>query len=138
MESRELVKQPRYPLFQHANLILDALLLSACQKALNRFVYRLVGKAKRAVVHRNHPARTQIDKGLQGVFWARVNLTERSWVIGADGKQRQVGIQSVSNFSEAIEICGIAGMVYRVSSCAQHVSPVTTMYVTHHARSPVA
>src|SRR6266849_2053101 len=69
-----------------------------------RFVHGLVREAEGSVVHRNHPARVQIEKGASGVGGTGMDIAKRRRVVSADGQKRQLRGQAHTDFSETGEI----------------------------------
>src|SRR5579864_3749029 len=73
---------------------------------LQRFIHRFVREAEGAVVHGDHPARFEIEKGLGGICGIGVHVTELRRIVGAYGEQREFGSEAASDLAEAREICG--------------------------------
>src|ERR1019366_7023560 len=133
-----LLKKLRYALFQYANLLFDAAPLGVGLQTLNRLVYWLVREAKRPVVHGHHPASAQVQEPLYGVFRAGVHSAKGIGMISADGKQRHLRLQALTNLTEAIEVRGVAGVINRMLAGTHDISAITAMHVAHNARTPVA
>src|ERR1035437_2104513 len=112
-----LLKEFRHALFHYANLPLDAAPFRVGLQTLHRFVYRLVREAKRPVVHRNHPARAQVQERLYGVFRAGVHSAKRIGMISPDGKQRDLRLEALADLTEAVEVRGVSGVINRLFAC---------------------
>src|ERR1039457_5171914 len=109
-----LLKEFRHALFHYANLPLDAAPFRVGLQTLHRFVYRLVRKAKRPVVHRDDPARAQVQERLYGVFRAGVHFAKRIGMISPDGKQRDLRLEALADLAEAIEVRRVTGVKNRM------------------------
>lgn len=105
---------------------------------LQRLVHRFVREPEGTVMHGHHPAGFEIEKGLSGVGGIGVDVAELRRVVGADGQQSKLRSKTTSDFAEAGEICGIAGVIDRVFAGLQHESPIAAVRVFQDAGAPVA
>src|ERR1019366_3686530 len=82
-------------------------------EANRRFVERLVGELERAPVHRNEPARPEINERLHRLFRVHVLLAhEPGGVVRTDGQHRGVDDPGApADLGEAVEVGGVARMV---------------------------
>src|SRR6266853_4145093 len=124
-------------LFQHYHLVLDAGLQRFALQQLEGFFYGLVRQAKCSVMHGDHPAGIQIEKGASGVGGTGVDIAKLRRIVGADGEQREFGRQAASDFAEAGEVRGVSSVVDGVFSAAQHVAAIAAVRILEDARAPV-
>src|SRR5205807_8747056 len=98
------LRRPEYP-GRHAALP------QRLRQLPNRLVYPLRRQLKRAVVHREAPARAEIEMRLHG--FRRIHMDvfhEPAWLVGADREQRQIDrSEPRGNLPEMGAVAGIAG-----------------------------
>ena len=58
-------------------------------------------------------------------------------IVGADRQQRQFRREAPSNFTEAIEVGGVSGVVNGVLAAAQYVSAIAAVRIFQNARAPM-
>src|SRR5580704_8173659 len=81
-----LLEKARHALFQHQHTILDAGCLGFLLQQLQRLVHGFVREFEGSVVHGDHPAGFQIEKGAGGVGGIGVDVAEGRRVVGSDGQ----------------------------------------------------
>ena len=103
-----------------------------------RLFHRLAPQRKRAVVHRHHHARPQVDKRLQCLFRACVHRAVVIREVRADRQQRRLRLQPAANLVKAVEVGCVARVVHPLpGSIFQHIAAKQAMRIVDHARAPV-
>src|SRR5580698_307498 len=123
--------------FKHDHFVFHPGFHRFALQQLQRLFDRLVREAEGSVVHGDHPAGFEIEKGAGSVGRTGVDVAELLWIVGSNGKQRQLRREAASDFAEARKVSGVSGMVDGVFAAAQHVASITTMRIFQDARSPV-
>jgi hypothetical protein len=136
--ARPISEEVRDALFEHHHFVLHSGGSRFFLEQLERFFDGLMRQAEGSVVHGDHPAGLQIEKGFGGIGGAGVDVTELLGVVGADREQRDLRRQAASDFAETGEVGSVSGVVEGVFTAAQHIASVTTMRIFQNARSPMA
>lgn len=110
-------------------MVADARFFRFVLEQLQWFVNRLVRQAECAVVHGNHPAGVQIEKGASGVGGVGVDVAKRGRIVGTDRKQRQLGTEALADFSEAGEVSGVSSVINGVLTGFENVASVAAVGV---------
>src|SRR5580658_5638502 len=105
---------------------------------LQRLIHGFVGEAEGAVVHGDHPARFEIDKGAHGVGGIGVDVAKLRRIVGANGEQGEFGSEAASDFAEAGEVGGVAGVIDGVFAGLENEAAVAAVRIFQNARAPVA
>ena len=80
----------------------------------------------------------EVEEGARGVGGIGVDVAELRRIVGADGKQREFGREAASDFAEAGEVGGVAGVIDGMLAGLQNKAAVAAMRIFQNARSPVA
>src|ERR1700746_3176758 len=96
------LKEFRHAFFENYDTILNPRVLGFLFQKLQRFVHGLMRKPEASVVHRDHPARMEIEKRTRGIFGIGVHGAERLWIVGADRQQCDFGGKSLAGLLEAV------------------------------------
>jgi len=67
-----------------------------------------------------------------------VDIAELRRVVGADRKERHVGMEAASDFEEAVEVGRVAGVIDGMLAGAKDIASVAAVRVFEHACSPMA
>ena len=102
-----------------------------------RLVHRLERKFETPVMHRHEPFCAGVLERLQRFVGSHVNVPERIGIIRADGEQRDLGMEPVANFLEALEIGAVARVVNRAALMLQHEPAIAAVLIAQRARAPV-
>src|ERR1700731_404175 len=95
-------------------------------------------KAESAVVHGNHPARFKVEESAHGVGGIGVDVAELRRIVGADGEQSELGGKAASDFAEAGEVRGVAGVIDGVLAGLQHKAAVAAVRIFQNASAPMS
>ena len=85
------LEEARDAFFKHDNFIFHSGGLHRALQQLQGFLNGFMREAESSVVHRDHPAGIQINKGLGGIGRAGMNVPKLLGVVGSDRQQRQLG-----------------------------------------------
>ena len=89
-------------------------------------------------MHGDHGVGAEVEEGLEGFFGAGVDGSIAVGEVGADGEQRDLGVEAVGDFVEAVEVGGVAGVVERGGAGGgEDVAAEAAVGVGEHARAPV-
>ena len=88
-------------------------------------------------MHRDEDLRLEIFKGAEGFFRIHVVFAEFRAVIGPDGKECDFGVKFFSDFAEAREVTGIAGVVDGATAHIDHISAISAMVIGDFPGAPV-
>lgn len=88
-------------------------------------------------VHRDEDLRLEIFKGAEGFFRIHMVFAEFRAVIGPDGKQCDFGVKFFSDFAEAWEVTGIAGVVDGPTAHIDDISAISTIVIGDFPCTPV-
>ena len=84
-------EEARDTLFQHDNFVFHASFQGFALQQLEGFFYGLMRQAKCSVMHGDHPAGLEIEKGASGVGGTGVDIAKLGWIVGADGSSASSG-----------------------------------------------
>ena len=88
-------------------------------------------------MHGDHPACLQIEEGLDRFLGVHVDLASAGRVVGADGHQSDVDLESVADFLEAIKVRGIAAMEDGAPAGLDNEAAEAAMGIVQHAGAPM-
>src|SRR5215469_913194 len=110
-ESKRLLKKAGDAFFENEDAILDPSGCGLLFQQLKRFFDRLMREAEGAVMHWDHPARIQVEKGARSVGRIGMDITELRRIIGSDGQQSELGCQPTADLLKPGKVGSIAGVV---------------------------
>src|ERR1700733_2119602 len=132
------VKVHGFALFEDFYLIFNVEPGRFCSEAFDGFIHGLAAEAEGSVVHRNHLLCAKLYEAADGLFGAGVHGAVSVREIGAYGKQGDLGMETVADLAEAVEVGGVAGVVDGLACGFNDVAAVTAVGVAEDARAPVA
>src|SRR5215469_3122677 len=110
-EPKRLLKKAGDAFFENEHAILDPGGCGLLFEQLKRFFDRLMREAEAAVMHRDHPAGVQVEKGARSVGRIGMDITKLGRIIGSDGQQSELGCQPTADFPKPGKVGSIAGVV---------------------------
>src|SRR6202048_3966451 len=84
-------EEARDALFQHDNLVFHASSQGLALRQLERLFDGLMRQAKCSVMHGDHPAGLEIEKGASGVGGTGVDIAKLGRIVSANREQREFG-----------------------------------------------
>ncbi len=104
------LKHHRLALGHQKDLFLDSVRARGCKQSLRGFVEGFEAEGKTPVMHRDQSARAQFEESFYRLLRIHVNFAAGGGVICPNGKQRQLDVKAITNFSEAWEIGSVAAV----------------------------
>src|SRR5690242_9044283 len=88
-------------------------------------------------MHRHEGPRVEFLEYLHRFVRSHVDMTEGIGIIGADGEERDFGIQPSTNFTKAVRVGTVAGVINLSALMLDEIAAVASMLVMDHSRAPV-
>jgi len=93
-----------------ADAFTDAHGFGGGDEAGGRFVEGFVTEAEGAVVHGDESFCAEIGEGANGILGVHVDFTSAGRIVGTDGQERDVDVETAADFGEAFEVCSVAAV----------------------------
>ena len=97
-----------FALFEDFYLVFNIEPDGFCGKSFDGFIHGLAAEAEGSVVHGNHLFGAELYEAADGLFGAGVHGAVSVREIGAYGEQGDLGMETVADLAEAVEVGGVS------------------------------
>src|SRR5262249_33946964 len=131
------LQNDRFSFGHHKDLFFNPVFTCGFEQTLRWFMQRFEAEAKSSVVHRDQRPGPKLQKSPDRFFWVHVNFAASRRFIRTNGKQRNLDLVAVTDFSKAGKVRAIATVKNGAAVCRDDKSTKVAMQICQKPRTPV-